>query len=128
MKDDETAYPGRGRNYYILASMHYNDAALDSEVESFGQRFRQGLRTGSEKKECSLGFAEMLGSGCHGHASEAKTEEEKEGVRTSVYANFASGDEKAEHMYVGKERVERLRALKRVWDPRGMFSCHNPVC
>lgn len=33
-------------------------------------------------------------------------------VRTSVYANFASGDEIAEDMYGGKERVERLKAFE----------------
>ena len=123
MKDEETAYPGRGCNYYILASMHYNDVALDSEVESFGQRFREGLKSGSAKKECTLSYGEMLRAGCQRYG-----DGENGGVKMGVYANFANGDEKAEDMYGGVERVERLRQLKRVWDPRGVFSCNNPVC
>jgi len=77
--------------------MYYNDASLDGEAESFGARFRQRLKNDT-----------------------------KEG-KTSVYANFGSGDEKAEDMYGGLERVERLRGLKEKWDPRGVFSCYNPV-
>jgi hypothetical protein len=30
-------------------------------------------------------------------------------------------------VYGGEERLERLRGLKRVWDPEGRFSFYNPI-
>lgn len=41
--------------------------------------------------------------------------------------NFASGDEELEDMYGNKERVERLKALKKKWDPTGVFNGYNPI-
>lgn len=44
-----------------------------------------------------------------------------------VYVNFSSGGEEIEKVYGGEERLERLRDLKRVWDPEGRFSFYNPI-
>ncbi|KAI0003489.1 FAD binding domain-containing protein [Xylariaceae sp. FL0662B] len=46
----------------------------------------------------------------------------------SVYMNYAHGDEKLEALY-GYEpwRLERLRSLKKRYDPHGLFSHYNPV-
>ena len=37
------------------------------------------------------------------------------------YTN-SSREDPVEHRYKGQERVERLRALKREWDPKGVFT------
>ncbi|KAJ4298229.1 hypothetical protein N0V90_006128 [Kalmusia sp. IMI 367209] len=45
-----------------------------------------------------------------------------------AYVNYASGKESVEEVY-GKERwrVEKLKALKRVWDPESRFRFYNPI-
>ena len=43
-----------------------------------------------------------------------------------LYANFARGDEGAAAWY-GTENLQRLRALKARYDPKGLFSFYNPV-
>jgi len=45
-----------------------------------------------------------------------------------VYTNFANGDEEPGALYGGKERIERLRALKGKWDREGVFGWYNPIC
>ena len=37
------------------------------------------------------------------------------------YQNWTR-DAPIEHLYVGKERLERLKALKEKWDPTGVFT------
>lgn len=45
-----------------------------------------------------------------------------------AYVNYAHGDETLEEVYgFGQGRVERLRALKREYDPNGRFSYYEPV-
>ncbi|KAK3400789.1 hypothetical protein B0T20DRAFT_459588 [Sordaria brevicollis] len=48
--------------------------------------------------------------------------------KKSVYVNYAKGSESVQQMY-GYEgwRVERLRQLKRKYDPRGRFSFYAPI-
>lgn len=41
--------------------------------------------------------------------------------------NFAVGDEDLKQIYGDEERLEKLRALKRKWDPEGWFSNYNPI-
>lgn len=50
------------------------------------------------------------------------------GGRLNAYVNYAHGDEGVEAMY-GYEswRVERLRGLKRAWDPEGRFGWYAPI-
>ncbi|KAL8871121.1 MAG: hypothetical protein Q9174_002982 [Haloplaca sp. 1 TL-2023] len=45
-----------------------------------------------------------------------------------AYSNYANGDESMEEIY-GHEgwRLEKLRALKRKWDPKGRFRYFNPI-
>ncbi|KAF1815559.1 putative FAD-dependent oxidase [Eremomyces bilateralis CBS 781.70] len=45
---------------------------------------------------------------------------------TKVYVNYAQGDDSQEAMY-GARKLERLRALKRKWDPNCVFSWYNPI-
>ena len=46
----------------------------------------------------------------------------------NAYSNYAYGDETLEQVF-GYEpwRLERLRALKKRWDPRGKFNFYNPI-
>ncbi|KAL4998573.1 hypothetical protein BDV10DRAFT_201248 [Aspergillus recurvatus] len=43
-----------------------------------------------------------------------------------AYTNFAQGDEGPAAWY-GSAKTERLKELKRKWDPNGLFGYHNPV-
>ena len=42
-----------------------------------------------------------------------------------VYVSYAHGDEPVADIY-GQRKLGRLRALKRMWDPRGVFDYDNP--
>ncbi|KAK9772990.1 putative FAD-binding PCMH-type domain-containing protein [Seiridium cardinale] len=44
----------------------------------------------------------------------------------ATYSNFAHGDEGPESWYSAR-KLPRLSATKRIWDPKGLFSWHNPV-
>jgi len=44
-----------------------------------------------------------------------------------VYVNFATGDETVEQLYGSGPQLERLRALKRRYDPDGWFSRFIPI-
>ncbi|KAL9001941.1 MAG: hypothetical protein Q9188_005113 [Gyalolechia gomerana] len=46
----------------------------------------------------------------------------------NAYVNYAYGDETTEMMY-GHEpwRLEKLRGLKKEWDPRGVFGWYHPI-
>ena len=50
------------------------------------------------------------------------------GRALNTYVNYASADETPEMLY-GYEpwRLERLRGLKRMYDPRGRFNFYNPI-
>ncbi|KAL9009443.1 MAG: hypothetical protein Q9173_005533, partial [Seirophora scorigena] len=49
-------------------------------------------------------------------------------MRLHAYSNYANGDETLEQIY-GHEpwRLEKLRRLKREWDPNGRFRFFNPI-
>ncbi|KAL8934515.1 MAG: hypothetical protein Q9216_005873 [Gyalolechia sp. 2 TL-2023] len=49
-------------------------------------------------------------------------------MRLNAYSNYANGDETLEEIY-GYEpwRLEKLRRLKRTWDPDGKFRFFNPI-
>ena len=49
-------------------------------------------------------------------------------MRLNAYSNYAMGDETLEAIY-GYEpwRLEKLRRLKRKWDPKGRFRFFNPI-
>lgn len=43
-----------------------------------------------------------------------------------TYVSYARGDESQEALY-GRRKLERLRALKKRWDPKGVFSFNAPI-
>lgn len=46
----------------------------------------------------------------------------------TTYVNYAFGDESVESIYgYSPRRLERLRALKAQYDPRGRFNYYNPI-
>jgi FAD/FMN-containing dehydrogenase len=47
--------------------------------------------------------------------------------RLPIYVNYAYGDETMEQMYGEAWRVEKLRALKKKYDPHGRFNFYNPI-
>jgi len=44
----------------------------------------------------------------------------------TVYVNYAHGDEKLEQIY-SAEKLPRLAALKKTWDPENLFAFNNPL-
>ncbi|KAK7909037.1 hypothetical protein PG985_014915 [Apiospora marii] len=102
--DAETAYPERFNN--LLASLvmiatedddEQGKDVLRAEMKGYADRFRDALVEGS-------------GDGLY------------------AYVNYASGDEGLEAVY-GYEPwwLEKLRRLKRVWDPKGRMDFYNPI-
>lgn len=55
-------------------------------------------------------------------------EGDRPGRPLNAYVNYAYGDETVEQLY-GYEpwRLQRLRALKKKWDPKGKFNFYNPI-
>lgn len=44
------------------------------------------------------------------------------------YVNYAHGDESLQEMYGFESwRLEKLRALKTLWDPEGKFGFYAPI-
>ncbi|KAE9377284.1 FAD-binding domain-containing protein [Stipitochalara longipes BDJ] len=68
-----------------------------------------------------------LDAAAHVYGTKFRSTLQGEGPKR-VYSNFANGDEEPAALYGGEERMERLRALKRRWDPRGVFGWYNPIC
>ena len=65
----------------------------------------------------------------YGHQARALFHEgDVPGSTLNTYVNYASSDETPEMLY-GYEpwRLERLRELKREYDPRGRFNFYNPI-
>ena len=56
----------------------------------------------------------------------AKFQETNGFEEEKFYVSYAHGDESQEGMY-GARKLERLRALKRQWDPQQKFSWNNPI-
>lgn len=48
-------------------------------------------------------------------------------AKPMLYANFAHGDESVEQLYGDGERLDKLRALKRKYDPDQVFSHFIPI-
>jgi hypothetical protein len=47
--------------------------------------------------------------------------------KRKVYVNFGNGDEALGVLFGGQERLERLRGLKKKWDPEGVFSFYHAL-
>lgn len=100
-----TAIPDRENGLLGAAIMIWNasglDAAKAAEVEGRAKDHGKKIRD-----------AVVQGSGGKLHA----------------YVNYAHGDEGLQAMYGYEEwRVERLRGLKREWDPEGRFGWYAPI-
>lgn len=101
---DSTAYPDRGGRVLIAPLLNYSpgNSSLDAEAFEVGTKLRDA-------------FVEGSGEG-DGES------------RLVTYVNYARGDESLQAVYGYEEwRLERLRALKRVWDPQGRFGFYAPI-
>ena len=97
---DETAVPDRYNNLLIAPFIvHEPDGSesLDAEAARYGRQMRDAIVEGN-------------------------------GRPLDAYVNYAYGDEGLEAVY-GREawRLEKLRELKKAWDPEGRFGFYNPI-
>lgn len=95
-----TAYASRESQLLASPLLTYpaGNTTLDGEVAATGKQIRAALVKGSE------------------------------GGRLRAYVNYANGDESQESVYgYEKWRLERLRALKRSYDPNGRFNFYEPI-
>ncbi|KAL8907959.1 MAG: hypothetical protein Q9207_001105 [Kuettlingeria erythrocarpa] len=95
-----TAYPHRGDNILVsMAPVYPPSKALDVIAADFANQLRAVWRAGDAP-----------------------------GREMTAYLNYANGDESIEAIY-GYEswRLERLRGLKRKYDPQNRFRFYNPI-
>ena len=94
-----SAYAHRDDNILVSLTAFYPPGAEnDGKVAQYGRRARQLWIEGEKGREFT------------------------------AYTNYAYGDESLESIY-GYEpwRLQRLRALKKKWDPKGKFNFYNPI-
>ncbi|OBT70377.1 hypothetical protein VE03_00112 [Pseudogymnoascus sp. 23342-1-I1] len=100
ISDDATAYAYRSDNLLVAPLLTYkpNGQALEDQAFKLGNQIRQVLYEGS------------------GQAS------------LNTYVNYAYGDETAKAWYGADQwRQDRLRSLKKSYDPKGRFSFYAPI-
>lgn len=101
---ESTAFPDRENNLLMAAFIAYEPEAgeegvADSEAVKLGKDMQRILADGAG-----------------------------EGKGLDAYVNYAFGDEGMETWYGREEwRLEKLRALKRNWDPEGKFGWYCPI-
>ncbi|KAK0634890.1 hypothetical protein B0T17DRAFT_514654 [Bombardia bombarda] len=97
--DGETAYPWRDAlgNMIFLFSW---DASTNSATSTAATKLGRQLRDDFVK---TSGYPDL-----------------------SVYVSYAHGDEKIEQIY-GRNKLPRLAALKKSWDPRNVFAYNNAL-
>ena len=95
---ESSAYPLRGENLIITPLMAWKEPELDKTARRVGEQMRQILYKGTGRKEMH------------------------------TYVNYAHANESLENMY-GYEpwRLEKLRSLKKKYDPKGRFSLYAPI-
>lgn len=99
--DERTsAFPHRDDNILVTSYIMYKpNASLDALAQEHGERLRGYLLEASEEPE-----------------------------RLRAYVNYAHGEEKLEAVYGWEEwRLERLRKLKKEWDPENRMRFYNPI-
>lgn len=98
---DSTAFPWRRDNILVSPLIAYEiDPALNDKAAAFGQQFRRILQEGTGRDAGDL------------HA----------------YINYADGSEGMGAWYGYEEwRLEKLRRVKREFDPHGRFSWYAPI-
>ncbi|KAB5582982.1 hypothetical protein GE09DRAFT_1181872 [Coniochaeta sp. 2T2.1] len=97
---DSTAYPYRNERLLLTCYVNYKpDQVLDDVAQEFAQTLRQHLLEGSDDP-----------------------------ARLKAYVNYANGDEPLEAVYGWEEwRLERLRRLKKKWDPDNRMRYYVPI-
>ncbi|KAI1197881.1 hypothetical protein F5X97DRAFT_324097 [Nemania serpens] len=98
--NDQTAFPNRAANLLVAPLLIYapGSKALDETAAKLGNSLRQVVYEASGQNELY------------------------------TYVNYAFGDESEQNWY-GYEQwhLDRLRALKQKYDPRGRFSFYAPI-
>ncbi|EHL00888.1 hypothetical protein M7I_3281 [Glarea lozoyensis 74030] len=97
--EDSTAFAHRGDNIVISPAMMYSpNTSVDAIAIEATNKMRSILHEGAG------------------------------GGELHTYVNYAFGNETLENMYgYGKWRLERLRGLKRAYDPFGRFNYYAPI-
>ncbi|KAF4499908.1 short-chain dehydrogenase reductase family [Fusarium agapanthi] len=93
---DETAFPRRDTTAYI--NLILTSSIHNSEMDNALARFGEDIR---RDVAATSGYSEI-----------------------TTFVNYAHGDETLEQIY-GKEKLARLAALKKTWDPNEVFSFNN---
>ncbi|KAF5558959.1 hypothetical protein FMEXI_154 [Fusarium mexicanum] len=93
---DETAFPRRDTTAYI--NLILTSSIHNSEMDNALARFGEEIR---RDIAATSGYSEI-----------------------TTFVNYAHGDETLEQIY-GKEKLARLAALKKIWDPNELFSFNN---
>lgn len=104
MPEDFDAYPWRDTKGFFTVSASF----LDTESLSNQTLLDAGDRLGRELRDSWTKTG--------GYAKEGGT----------IYVNYAHGDESIERVY-GVNKLPRLAALKKKWDPRNVFRFNNPL-
>ncbi|KAI0533242.1 hypothetical protein GGR58DRAFT_517086 [Xylaria digitata] len=99
--DSETAYPWRDARGYLLFQFGWS-GAIDSPVAATAAALGRELRA---DYAATSGYEKELKGGL------------------AVYVNYAHGDEPLENIYRA-DKLPRLAALKRTWDPNNVFPYH----
>ncbi len=100
VSDASTAYAFRVDNLLVAPLIQYTPgtAALDAQAQQFGNQLRQALHRGSGR------------------------------TQMHTYVNYAYGDETPLAWYGADQwRQDRLKALKKKYDPKGKFSFYAPA-
>ncbi|KAH7083092.1 hypothetical protein BKA63DRAFT_461177 [Paraphoma chrysanthemicola] len=98
-----TALALEEREYPILASAvlwwEVADEQTSSDADAYIEATRNALYTGLDKTK----------------------------QKRHAYVNYANGDEPKQELYGYDSRLEKLKALKKQWDPENKFGFYNPV-
>ncbi|KAF5589168.1 hypothetical protein FPANT_6383 [Fusarium pseudoanthophilum] len=93
---DETAFPRRDTTAYI--NLILTSSIHNREMDNALARFGEEIR---RDVAATSGYPEI-----------------------TTFVNYAHGDETLEQIY-GKDKLPRLTALKKIWDPKEVFSFNN---
>ncbi|KAL4938557.1 hypothetical protein BDV06DRAFT_215011 [Aspergillus oleicola] len=96
--DDETAYPWRDAQVYVMAQMAWTpgNSHAQAQASAMGHEIRSTLAAAS-------GYGDL-----------------------AVYVNYARGDETLEQRY-GERKLPRLADVKRMYDPTNVFRFHHAL-
>lgn len=110
--DSETAYPHRRATSHLYGPLYLKTALAEANVFRLFENFYSDPALDGSINVWMADVMDLF-------------------QRTSgfdelhVYSNFAQGNEGAEAWYGGN--LDRLKRLKRIWDPNGLFNYNNPI-